>query len=162
MYIHVTARRNGVSEFSYLLSGMNGLSRGESAGGAVRCVFQRHSLGRSQAPFESVLSGLPAGFQLPQQRFALRLERPVALPAVITNGIACVAGLFDQSQRPSGWGLINAKRVRQLRRGQVWRCIEKLQCRVLRSMKPTAGEHLLVKHRDSPGGLPERGAVTRK
>src|ERR1700720_2439205 len=113
MYIHVIARRNGASEFSYLLSGMNGLSRGESAGGAVRCVFQRHGLGPSQALFESVLSGLPARFQLPQQRFAVRSERPVALPAVITNSIVCVAGLFYQSQRPSGCGLINAKRIRQ-------------------------------------------------
>lgn len=86
----------------------------------------------------------------------------MTLPAVITNGIACVAGLLDQGQRPSGRGLINANRIGQLRRGQVWRCIEKLQCRILRGMKATAGEHLLVKHRDSSGGLPERGAVTRK
>src|SRR5438105_5996402 len=78
MYIHVNARRNRASEFSYLLLGMNGLSLGESAGGAVRCVFQRHGLGRSQALFESVLSGLPAGFQFPQERFPLGAERPVA------------------------------------------------------------------------------------
>jgi hypothetical protein len=162
MYIHVTARRNGASEFSYLLSGMNGLSRGESAGGAVRCVFQRHGLGRSQALFESVLSGLPAGFQFPQQRFPLGAERPVALSAVSTDRIACKASLLYERQRPRGRRLVNAKSLRQLRCGQASGRVEKLQRRELRGMEAAAGEHIFVEHGYSPGGLPKRGAVTRE
>src|SRR5207249_9570481 len=126
MYIHVNARRNGASEFSYLLSGMNGLSRGESAGGEVRCFFQSCRFRPPQALLEGLLRGLPARFQLPYQRLPLSAERPVTLPAIITDGIACKAGLPDQRQCPRGRGLIDAKRLRQLRCGQVWGRVEKL------------------------------------
>ena len=129
-------------------------------GREVRCFFQCHGLRPSQALLESFLSSLPARFQLPYQRLPLSAERPVALPAVITDGIACKAGLPDQRQCPRGRGLIDAKRLRQLRCGQASGPVEKLQRRELRGMEAAAGEHIFVEHGYCPGGLPKRGAVT--
>src|SRR6266513_2885416 len=161
MYIHVNARRNGASEFSYLLLGMNGLSRGESAGGEVRCFFQSCRFRPPQALLEGLLRGLPAGFQFRLERLPLGAESPAALPAVSTDSIACQASLLDERQHPRGRGLINAESLRQLRCGQVWGRVEKLQRRELRGMQAATGEHIFVQHRYSPGGLPQGCAVTR-
>jgi hypothetical protein len=81
-------------ESSYVPSGMNGSTRGQSAGGKERCLFESHGLLRPQSLFESILSSLPAGFQFRQQRLPLVTERPVTLPAVITNSVACEAAFF--------------------------------------------------------------------
>jgi len=86
----------------------------------------------------------------------------MALSAVITNRIACKASLLYQSQRPRGCCLVNAKSLRQLGCGEIWDRVEKLQRGKLRGMKATIAEDPLIEHSYSPGGLPKRGAVTRK
>ena len=141
---------------------MNGSTRGQSAGGKERCLFESHGLLRPQSLFESILSSLPAGFQFRQQRLPLGTERPVTLPAVITNGVACEAGLFDQRQRPRGRGLVNTESFSQLRCGQVWDRVEKLQRRKLRGMEARVGKHVLVDHGYGAGDLSHSSAVTRE
>ena len=141
---------------------MNGSTRGQSAGGKERCLFESHGLLRPQSLFESILSSLPAGFQFRQQRLPLGTERPVMLPAVITNGVACEAGLFDQRQRPRGRGLVNTESLSQLRCGQVWDRVEKLQRRKLRGMEARVGKHVLVDHGYGAGDLSHSSAVTRE
>lgn len=138
-----------------------GSARGESAGSKVGCLFQFHGLRPPQALLKGFLRGFPAGFQLLQQPLSLGGERPPTLPTVITDRIACKPRFLDQRQHSRGRGLINAKALRHLRRGQVWGQIQKLQRRELRGMKAAVAEHFLVQHGYCPGGLPEGRAVAR-
>ena len=148
------------SESSYVPSGMNGSTRGQSAGGKERCFLESHGLLRPQSLLESTLSSLPAGFQFRQQRLPRVTERPVTLPAVMTNSVACEAGLLDQRQRPRGRGLVNTESLSQLRCGQVWGRFDELQRRELRGMQAAAGKHVLVQDRCGSGSLPQRCTIT--
>jgi hypothetical protein len=87
-------------------------------------------------------------------------ESPVAPPPVATDRIVCKTSLLDQRQCPRRRGLVNAKRLGQLRCRQMRDRIEKLQRRVLRGREAAVGEHVLVEYSRSSGGLSKSCAIT--